>query len=50
MKKTECKHQWIHTTIKARSMNERDKTIYIWLIHKCKKCGIETNGVRLDEK
>ena len=44
-----CKHEWFHTTIKGKSLNKKDKKNHIWLIHKCGRCGVETNGIKIDE-
>lgn len=44
-----CKHKFIHKIIKSRSMNEKNKTIYEWLVHVCIKCGRETVGLKLEK-
>jgi len=44
----ECKHQWEHIIDKGRCMKQDDRKLYSWLIHRCKKCGIKSDGVKLE--
>lgn len=45
--KKECKHIWEHKEIKGICANRDCKKIHLWLVHKCKKCGIETCGGKI---
>jgi hypothetical protein len=42
-----CKHEWEHKVIKARCLYKEDKKLYLWLIHICKKCKVETGAVKI---
>lgn len=42
-----CSHIWEHKIKKGRSISEKDKKEYDWLVHKCKKCGIEVFPLKI---
>ena len=47
-RKKECNHLFEHKVTTGRSSNKEDKKIHKWLVHKCKKCGIETCEGKLE--
>jgi len=48
--KEKCEHEWVHLETTARSCNLKDKKPHKFLVHICKKCGVETTGMLIYEE
>ncbi len=44
-----CNHLFEHKITKDVCLNQKDKKIYDWLTHKCKKCGLEACCGKLEK-
>jgi len=44
-----CKHKWIHVVRRGKCVNEECKKIHNWLFHRCRKCKIETAGIKVED-
>lgn len=45
--KLKCKHLFEHKIIEGKNMSGKER---LWIIHKCKKCGLESDGLLLIEE
>lgn len=42
-----CKHHWIHKLRKSKCLNAKCGIIHSYMIHRCTKCGIESEMIRI---